>query len=104
MTFAVAQRTREIGVRIVLGAQAWHVQRLVIVQGMRLVLIGVAIGVPISMVVSQAMNSMLFGLSIRDPITYLGVVGLLAIAGLMACWMPARRAARVNPMVSLRCE
>jgi predicted permease len=104
MAFAVAQRTREIGLRIALGAQAWHVQRLVMIQGMRLVLIGVAIGIPISMVVSQAMKSMLFGLSTRDSITYLGVAGLLAIAGLMACWMPARRAARVNPMVSLRCE
>jgi predicted permease len=104
MTFAVAQRTREIGVRIALGAQAWHVQRLVIAQGMRLVLIGVVIGVPISMVVSRGMKSMLFGLSTTDAITYLAVAGLLAIAGLMACWMPALRAARVNPMISLRCE
>ena len=104
MAFAVAQRTREIGVRIALGAQAWHVQRLVIVQGMRLVLIGIVIGVPISMVVSRAMKSMLFGLSTTDSITYLGVVGLLALAGLMACWLPARRAARVNPMIALRWE
>jgi predicted permease len=104
MAFAVTQRTREIGVRIALGAQSWHVQKLVIVQGMRLVLIGIVIGIPISMVVSRAMKSMLFGLSTTDSITYLGVVGMLAIAGLMACWLPARRAARVNPMASLRCE
>jgi putative ABC transport system permease protein len=104
MAFAVAQRTREIGVRIALGAQARHVQGLVIVQGMRLVLIGIVIGVPISMVVSRAMKSMLFGLSTTDSITYLGVVGLLALAGLLACWLPARRAARVNPMIALRWE
>jgi putative ABC transport system permease protein len=104
MAFAVAQRTREIGIRIAMGARAWHVQKLVIVQGMRLILIGIVIGVPISMAVSQAMKSMLFGLSTTDSITYLGVIGLLALAGLMACWLPARRAARVNPMIALRWE
>jgi putative ABC transport system permease protein len=102
MAFAVAQRRREIGVRMALGARASHVQMLVIAQGMRLVLIGVLIGVPISMAVSEAMKSMLFGLSIRDPATYVGVALLLAIAGLMACWMPARRAAKVEPTIALQ--
>jgi len=104
MAFTVAQRTREIGVRMALGARASHVQMLVIAQGMRLVLIGVLIGVPIAMAVSQVMKSMLFGLSARDPATYVGIALLLAIAGLMACWAPARRAARVDPMVALRTE
>jgi len=104
MAFAVAQRTREIGVRMALGARASHVQTLVIAQGMRLVLIGVSIGVPISMAVSKVVKSMLFGLSARDPVTYGAVTLLLAITGLMACWIPARRAAKVNPMIALRCE
>jgi predicted permease len=104
MAFAVTQRTREIGVRMALGAQSSHVQILVIAQGMRLVLIGVLIGVPISMAASKVMKSMLFGLSTWDPATYGGVTILLAIAGLMACWIPARRAAKVNPMIALRCE
>jgi putative ABC transport system permease protein len=104
MAFSVAQRTREIGVRMALGAQASRVQLMVIAQGMKLVLIGVLIGVPISMAASQVVKSMLFGLSARDPVTYGGVALLLAIAGLMACWIPARRAAKVNPMMALRCE
>lgn len=104
MAFSVAQRTREIGVRMALGARASHVQMMVIAQGMRLVLVGVLIGAPISMAVSQAMKSMLFGLSSRDPLTYVGAAALLAIAGLMACWAPARRAAKVDPMIALRYE
>jgi predicted permease len=104
MSFSVAQRTREIGVRRALGAQVSHVQMLVIAQGMKLVLIGVIMGVPISMMVSQVMKSMLFGLSTIDPATYGGAVVLLTIAGLMACWIPARRAAKVDPMIALRTE
>jgi putative ABC transport system permease protein len=104
MAFSVAQRTREIGVRMAMGAQAGQVQMLVIAQGMRLVLIGVLIGVPISMAVAQVVKSMLFGLSSRDPVTYVGAAALLAIAGLMACSMPARRAAKVDPMIALRYE
>jgi putative ABC transport system permease protein len=104
MAYSVAQRTREIGVRMTLGARAGHVQTLVIAQGMRLVLIGVLIGVPLSMAASQVVKGMLFGLSTRDPATYGAVALLLAVAGLTACWIPARRAANVNPMISLRCE
>jgi predicted permease len=104
MAFAVAERTREIGVRMALGAQAGHVQMLVIGQGMKLVLIGVLIGVPISIAASQVVKSMLFGLSTKDPATYGAVALLIAVAGLMACWIPARRAAKVNPMIALRCE
>jgi predicted permease len=104
MAFSVAERTREIGVRLAVGAQASQVQMQVIAHGMRLVLIGVLIGVPISMAVAQAVKSMLFGLSSRDPVTYVGAAALLAIAGLMACWMPARRAAKVDPMTALRYE
>jgi macrolide transport system ATP-binding/permease protein len=104
MAYSVAHRTREIGIRMTLGARAGHVQMLVIAQGMKLVLIGVLIGVPLSMAASQVVKSMLFGLSTRDPATYGAVALLLAIAGLMACWIPARRAAKVNPMIALRFE
>jgi putative ABC transport system permease protein len=94
MAFSVAQRTREIGVRMALGAQAGQVQMQVIAQGMRLVLIGVLIGVPISMAASRVMKSMLFGLSLKDPATYVGVVALLAITGFIACWGPRDRRRR----------
>lgn len=104
MAFAVAQRSPEIGVRMALGARAGHVHMLVIGQGMKLVLIGALIGVPMSMAASQVVKSMLFGLSTRDPATYGAVALLFAIAGLMACWIPARRAAKVDPMVALRRE
>ena len=104
MSYAVAQRTREIGIRMALGARGSHVQIMVVAQGMKLVLIGVMIGVPISMAVSKMMSSMLFGLSTKDPTTYGGVTLLLAISGLIACWMPARRAAKVEPMVALKAE
>ncbi|HKQ75122.1 MAG TPA: ABC transporter permease [Blastocatellia bacterium] len=104
MAFSVAQRAREIGVRMALGAQAGQVRMLVTGQGMKLVLIGVLIGVPISMAVSKVVKSLLFGMSTRDPVTYGVVALLLAISGLTACWMPARRAAKVDPMVALRSE
>ncbi|MBO0722385.1 MAG: ABC transporter permease, partial [Blastocatellia bacterium] len=104
MGFAVAQRTREIGIRIALGAQSWHVQSLVVAQGMRLVTLGIVIGVPLSLMSSQLMKSMLFGLRTTDSITYLGVVVLLALAGLLACWLPALRATKVSPTAVLRDE
>jgi predicted permease len=104
MAFSVAQRTREIGIRMALGAQAGSVQRLVVKQGMSLVLIGVSIGAPVSLALAQVMKSLLFGLGAADPATYGGVVLLLAIVALLACWAPARRAARVDPMVALRHE
>ncbi|HEY7180035.1 MAG TPA: ABC transporter permease [Blastocatellia bacterium] len=104
MAHSVAHRTREIGVRMALGAQASHVQMLIIAQGMKLILIGVLIGIPISMAASQAVKRMLFGLSTRDPATYGAVALLLGIAGLIACWIPARRAAKAPPVVALRFE
>jgi predicted permease len=104
MAFSVAERTREIGVRMALGAQSRNTQVLVVKQGMTLVLIGVLIAAPLSVAVTQVMRSMLFGLSAIDPATYGGVALLLAVVALLACWGPARRAARVDPMTALRCE
>jgi predicted permease len=104
MAFFVAERTREIGIRMALGAQARSTQALIMKQGMTLILTGVSIGAPFSVAVAQVLRSMLFGLSAIDPATYGGVALLLAAVALLACWAPARRAVRVDPMTALRCE
>jgi putative ABC transport system permease protein len=104
LSFAVAQRTREIGIRMSLGATSRSVQLLVVKQAMMLVLLGLALGVPAAVAVTHVLRSQLFGLSAADPITYAGVALLLASVALLACWMPARRATKVDPLVALRCE
>jgi putative ABC transport system permease protein len=104
MAFFVAERTREIGIRMALGAQARNTLALVVKQGMTLVLTGVLIAAPFSVAVAQVLRSMLFGLSSIDPATYCGVALLLAAVALLACWAPARRAVRVDPVTALRCE
>jgi putative ABC transport system permease protein len=104
MAYSVAQRTREIGVRIALGASRPNILRLAIGHGMRLVICGVVIGTAMSLATARVMKSLLFGLSPADPLTYGGVTLLLAIVALLACWIPARRATKVDPLVALRCE
>ena len=104
MALAVVQRRREIGVRLALGAQPRQVQKLVIAQGMRLVFIGVLIGIPLAMVASKAVKGMIFSVSTHDPATYFGVALLLSAAGLTACWIPSRRVAKVDPLIALRCD
>ena len=102
--WSVAQRTREIGIRMALGAQGSDVLTLVLRQGMKLVLLGILIGLPASLAVTQLMKSLLFGLPTTDPITFAVVLGLLTSVALMACYIPARRATKVDPLVALRYE
>jgi putative ABC transport system permease protein len=104
MSYAVVQRTREIGVRMALGAQAGEVVGLVVAQGMRLALYGVAMGVPAALAASRLLAAQLYGVGASDWLTHAAVAAVLAGAALVACWLPARLAARVSPLIALRAE
>lgn len=104
MAFTVAQRTREIGVRVALGARASDVVRLVLNQSLTLILSGIGIGLIASLILSRTLKTLLFGVSTNDPLTFIGVALLLAIVALLACWLPARRAAMTDPLTALRHE
>jgi putative ABC transport system permease protein len=104
MSYSVAQRTQEIGVRMTLGAESHDVLKLIMRQGMTLGLLGVGVGLLISVALSRLMKSLLFGVGPNDPLTFLGVALLLTIVTLLACWIPARRAMKVDPMIALRHE
>jgi putative ABC transport system permease protein len=104
MAFTVLQRTREIGIRIALGAKHRDVLRLFVARGMRLTGVGVAIGLALSLAMSRLLQGMLFGLTPTDAGTFIGVAALLAGVALVACWLPARRAATVDPAIALRTD
>jgi putative ABC transport system permease protein len=104
IAYSVAQRAHEIGVRMALGAQSRDVFRLVIGQGMKLAFTGVVIGLMTSLALTRLIEGLLFGVSATDPLTYAGVALLLTMVSALACWIPARRATKVDPMIALRCE
>jgi predicted permease len=104
ISFSVAQRTHEIGIRGALGATRSDILRLVMSQGLRLVIFGLALGTTLSLAVSQVLSSFLFGVTATDPLTFTAVVLLLAVIASVASYIPARRATRVDPMIALRSE
>ena len=104
IAYSVAQRTQEIGIRMALGAQTGAVLKLVVGQGLKLVASGVALGLAASFGLTRLMSNMLFGVSAVDPLTFVVITLLLTFVALLACWIPARRATKVDPLVALRCE
>jgi putative ABC transport system permease protein len=104
LAYTAAQRTHEIGIRMALGAEGSDVLRLVVTMGVRLVAAGVVIGLIVSLLLARAIATELWGVSAHDPLTMGGVAVLLLLTGMVACWIPARRASRVDPLVALRYE
>jgi putative ABC transport system permease protein len=104
LAYSVAQRTKEIGIRMALGAHASRVVALVLKGGARLVAIGIAVGLPAAWVASRWVASMLFGVTPRDPAAIGGAIVLLTAAAQLAAYLPARRASRVDPLTALRHE
>jgi ABC-type antimicrobial peptide transport system permease subunit len=104
LAYLVSQRTREIGIRMALGAQPGHVLRLIMKHALVLTTLGIALGIAGTLLTTRFMDGMLFGVTQRDPMTLFGVVGVLSLVALIACYVPARRAAHVDPLVALRYE
>jgi ABC-type antimicrobial peptide transport system permease subunit len=104
MSYLVTQGRRELGIRLALGATPWAVIRLVLGQGLVVALAGVSIGLVAALALTRLFGSLLFGVAPTDPVTFAGVAGLLLAVALVACYIPARRAGRIDPMRTLRSE
>jgi ABC-type antimicrobial peptide transport system permease subunit len=104
IAYAAAQRTREIGVRMALGAQIADVRKMFLRHGLWLTATGIAVGIGVALVITRVMAAFLFGVGPMDPTTYAGVSGALAFVALLATYLPAHRAARVDPVVALRAD
>ncbi len=104
MAYSVSQRRREIGIRMALGAQRGAVQLQFLRQGLKLALLGVVLGLAGALALTQVLTHLLFEVTPRDPITFIGVAVLLVAVAVLACWLPARRATEVSPMEALRCD
>jgi len=104
LAHSVSRRTREIGIRMALGADRLAVLRLVLGEGLRLILAGAAIGLGAALALGRVLSSLLYGIQANDPVTFAGVTALLTVVALIACYVPAYRATRVSPMAALRYE
>ncbi|HEY9125619.1 MAG TPA: FtsX-like permease family protein, partial [Acidobacteriaceae bacterium] len=104
LSYAVALRTSEIGIRMALGAQAGAVRWMVVRESLSLLAIGVAAGVPVALLLTRLVRSELFGLTAADPVSFFGAIVVVGVMTVIAAWIPARRAAKVDPMVALRWE
>jgi putative ABC transport system permease protein len=104
LAYSAARRTREIGIRMAMGAQIADVMRLILGQGLVLVTVGAVIGITVAVATGRLLRAYLFGVSSTDPVTFVAVALLLGVVALFACWLPARRAAKVDPMEALRHE